>query len=160
MQNEEPDIRELEETINRYKRTVYGIAVTQLNSRSEADDVFQEVFLLYYQKKPEFDIEEQKRAWLIRTAVNICRRYNFGKWSRYVDKTTELEELQIVCDPGDREVYAAVRELPPKLREAVYLHHFLGMDLRETADILGIGVSAVSMRLSKARGLLQNKTEG
>ena len=75
MHTNDPNIQELEQTIMKYKRTVYGIALTQLKNKHEADDVFQEVFLLYYLKNPILDDENAKRAWLIRTALNKSRQY-------------------------------------------------------------------------------------
>ena len=70
--------RRTERAVMRYKDTVYGIAVTQLRSRQDADDAFQEVFMTYLTKAPEFSSDEHEKAWLIRTAVNICRRYRRG----------------------------------------------------------------------------------
>lgn len=159
MRRNDPAIQDLEMTMSKYKRTVYGIAVTQLNNRHEADDVFQEVFLLYFSKRPVFQNEEQKRAWLIRATVNKCRQYNFGKWNLHVDRTAEPEISAEFESQADKELYAAVKELPQKLREAVYLHWFIGMNVGETADILGVRANTVSMRLAKAKKLLQKRLE-
>lgn len=112
MRRNDPAIQDLEMTMSKYKRTVYGIAVAQLNNRHEADDVFQEVFLLYFCKRPVFQTEEQKRAWLIRVTVNKCRQYNFGKWNLHVDRTAEPEISAEFESQADKELYAAVKELP------------------------------------------------
>ena len=162
MQNKDPKIKDLEQTIMKYKRTVYGIALTQLNSKHEADDVFQEVFLLYFVKEPDFDSENAKRAWLIRTTLYKCRQYNNSKWNTHTDKTNEPDENRLVDfeSESDAELYAAVKQLPQKLREAVYLHCFLGLSLNECAQLLGVGVSAVSMRLKKAERILKERSEG
>ena len=162
MHTDETAIKELEQTIMKYKRTVYGIALTQLKNKHEADDVFQEVFLLYYLKKPVFDDENAKRAWLIRTALNKCRQYNFGKWNSNTDKTFEPPEDRTADFESsyDSEIFEAVRELSEGLREPLYLHCFLGISVNETASILGIKASTASMRLSKAKKILRSKTEG
>ena len=148
MQNKDPNINDLEQTIMKYKRTVYGIALTQLNSKHEADDVFQEVFLLYFVKKPDFDSENAKRAWLIRTTLYKCRQYNNSKWNTHTDKTNEPDENRLVDfeSESDAELYAAVKQLPQKLNEC--------------AQLLGVGVSAVSMRLKKAERILKERSEG
>ena len=161
MHTEETAIQELGQTIMKYKRTVYGIALTQLKNRYEADDVFQDVFLLYFLKKPEFDNENAKKAWLIKTTVNKCRKYNYGKWNTHVDKSAELETIDKIgfSSEYDRDVYSAVTQLPPKLSEAVYLRFFLGLSVNETASMLGITGSAVSMRLKKAEKLLKVNLE-
>ena len=69
MHKDDPGVQDLEKTICEYKNTVYGIALTMLINKSDADDVFQEVFLLYYLKQLSFDNEAAKKAWLIRTTV-------------------------------------------------------------------------------------------
>ena len=38
---------EIDRLIDKYKSTVYGIAIARLGSKADADDVFQEVFLAY-----------------------------------------------------------------------------------------------------------------
>lgn len=162
MHTEKTAIQELEQTITKYKRTVYGIALTQLKNKHEADDVFQEVFLLYYLKKPVFDDEKARRAWLIRTALNKCRQYNLGKWNRNTDKNFEPPEDRLADFESkyDSEIFEAVRELPEGLREPLYLHCFLGLSVNETASLLGIRANTASMRLSRAKKILRSKTEG
>ena len=50
MQTADSGIAELDisQIIQKYQNMVYGIALTQLKHRSEADDVFQDVFLTYH----------------------------------------------------------------------------------------------------------------
>jgi RNA polymerase sigma-70 factor (ECF subfamily) len=162
MHTNDPNVQELEQTIMKYKRTVYGIAMTQLKNKHEADDVFQEVFLLYFLKKPVFDNENAKRAWLIRTALNKCRQYNYGKWNSNTDKTFEPPDDRLADFESkyDSEIFDAVRGLPEGLREPLYLHCFLGLSVNETASLLGIKASTASMRLSRAKKILQGKMEG
>jgi RNA polymerase sigma-70 factor (ECF subfamily) len=162
MHTNDPNVQELEQTIMKYKRTVYGIALTQLKNKHEADDVFQEVFLLYFLKKPVFDNENAKRAWLIRTALNKCRQYNYGKWNSNTDKTFEPPDDRLADFESkyDSEIFDAVRGLPEGLREPLYLHCFLGLSVNETASLLGIRANTASMRLSRAKKILQRKMEG
>lgn len=154
------DAAEFEKTVAKYKRTVYGIAVTRLNDRQDADDVFQEVFLLYFTKDLHFENEESKRAWLIRTTIFKCRQYNYS--DRNIDREKEIEQIAAFgLDPAEETaVYAAVKHLPPKYREAVYLHYFLGMPINEAAEILDIKPNTLSMRLSRAKKLLKKELEG
>jgi len=59
MQTADSGIAELDisQIIQKYQNMVYGIALTQLKQRSEADDVFQDVFLTYHRKNPAFESE-------------------------------------------------------------------------------------------------------
>lgn len=160
MHKNDPETQNLENTIYEYKNIVYGIAVTQLNNKHEADDIFQEVFLLYFIKQPSFDNAAAKKAWLIKATINKCRQHNYSKWNRYIDKTTEPDVVATLETTDDKEIYSAVKELPYKYREAVYLHYFLGFSVNETADMIGVRDNTMSMRLSKAKKLLQKRLEG
>lgn len=62
-----------EEVVRRYADTVYRLAYARTGSRADAEDVFQEVFLRYVQKKPVFHDEEHRKAWLIRVTVNVSK---------------------------------------------------------------------------------------
>ena len=63
--------KNLEFVMDRYGRTINGIISSMLCSPSERDDIFQEVFLLYYTKELYFEDEGARRSWLIRTAINL-----------------------------------------------------------------------------------------
>ena len=53
---------ELTEIIDRYQTTVFGLALAKTGSRADAADVFQEVFLAYYQSGKTFRDEEHRKA--------------------------------------------------------------------------------------------------
>lgn len=152
----------LEEVMGKYKQTVYGLAVTHLNSRADADDVFQEVFLLYHTKAPVFEHEYALRAWLIRTTLNLCTRTNHSAWNSRVDKDPDAGTdiaVQFQTET-ENEVFAAVLSLEPKLRTAVYLYYFEGLKTSEIAEATGTTSAAVMMRLSRARKILKKRLEG
>ena len=47
----------IETVIQRYKATVYSVALSYVNNREDADDIFQEVFLIYFRTNPQFNEE-------------------------------------------------------------------------------------------------------
>jgi RNA polymerase sigma-70 factor (ECF subfamily) len=152
---------DLKTAVEKYKRTVYGIAVTQLDSKHEADDVFQEVFLTYHRKKPSFESEEKRKAWLITVTVNKCRQFNHSSYNYRVDKTSE-PQIPVFADfdRQDSDVFRAIRSLNPNYREVVYLHYCLGYSVTETAEILSLRPNTVSMRLNRAKKQLKKRLEG
>ena len=60
----------------------------------------------------------------------------------------------------DEELAAAVMKLPRKLREAILLHYYQGLNNNEIADALSISHSSVSGRLKRGREKLKNLLEG
>ena len=148
--------------MEKYKQTVYGLAVSQLKNRSDADDVFQEVFLTYYRKSPRCGSEQELRAWLIRTTLNCCKRSLFSIWNTRVDKVEGAGEDIAVefSSQAENDIWEAVLSLRPKLRTPVYLFYFEDIPIGRIAEILGIDEGAVKMRLMRARKLLKKRLEG
>lgn len=106
------------DVIDRYQTTVYGLALARLGSPADADDVFQEVFLAYFQSGKTFRDEEHRKAWLLRTTMNLCRRVTHSSWRK---KTLPLEEEQLPPaslpgaggEPGVAGPHLFGGELPP-----------------------------------------------
>ena len=71
-------------TVELYKGMVYAIAMTHTRSRSDAEDVFQNVFLAYHRKQPAFVSEERRKAWLIVTTLNCAKQVNTSSWQQKV----------------------------------------------------------------------------
>jgi len=72
----------LESVIEEYSTMVYRLAVSQTGNRTDADDVFQEVFLRYIRRERSFESEEHRKAWLIRVTVNCCKNYFNSAWMK------------------------------------------------------------------------------
>lgn len=161
MQNKDHSIKELEMTIQKYKNTVYGIAFTHLKNKQEADDVFQEVFLLYFKKDISFENEEYKQAWLVKTTINKCRQSNHNLWNTIVDKKEEVNIAQTtdIASKEESDVYNAVLQLDVKYRTPLYLHYFIGMPIEEIGKIMNIRSNTISVRLNRAKKILKKRLE-
>lgn len=141
---------------DRWGDTVYRIALSYLRSPQEAEDVVQTVFLRLLEGRAAAQ-EGKERALLAKITVNCCKDI-LRKRKRYA--ATPLEELTLVAPEEDQDLFRAVLELPEKYRAVVSLHYFGGYTLAETAQILRIGPSAASMRLSRAKKLLKEQMGG
>lgn len=73
---------EIDRLIDKYKSTVYGIAIARLGSKADADDVFQEVFLAAYRKGITVKDNDEEKFWLIRTTLNQCKKITLSSWRR------------------------------------------------------------------------------
>jgi RNA polymerase sigma-70 factor (ECF subfamily) len=71
-------------TVELYKGMVHAIALTHTGNRSDAEDVFQNVFLAYHRKQPAFASEERRKAWLIVTTLNCAKQANTSSWKQKV----------------------------------------------------------------------------
>lgn len=152
---------EMDQIIDRYQNTVYGLALARTGNRADADDVFQEVFLAYYQSGKRFADEEHRKAWLLRTTVNQSRRVTS---STYRQKTVPLSEREDVPvqfrEPEENLVWEALQGLAEDYRLPIYLFYFQELSTQEIAKILAIRPGAVRMRLTRGREQLREKLKG
>lgn len=69
----------------------------------------------------------------------------------------ELADSVIFEAPEESEVFLAVMSLPEKYRTVLNLFYYEEYSVREIGELLGIRVSAVTTRLSRAREMLKQK---
>ena len=88
---------------------------------------------------------------------------NRSGWFRFMNRRVTpdmLPEQAGESDESDDELTAAVLRLPRKLKEAILLHHYQGLNVNETADALGITHASASGRLKRGREKLKEMLEG
>lgn len=120
----------------------------------EAEDVFQEVFCRVYCRLQPFRDEGHVRAWLLRVTINECRSRLRSAWRRRVS-LIETPGGARPEDPAQAELADAVRRLPRRDREVVWLYHFAGFRTEEIAGMLDVPAATVRTRLARARQKLK-----
>lgn len=154
----EPLSREqAEQVIVRQSDTVYKLAFAQLRNRSDADDVYQEVFLRYVKKAPAFESAEHERAWFLRVTLNCCKRLWASPWRRH---SVPLEESIQVDTPEDRYLAEELKKLPKKYGAVLHLFYWEDMTVEEIAELLGLRPGTVRSRLSRGREKLRDNLKG
>ena len=139
--------------VERWGDMVWRLALVRTANVSDAEDVFQEVFLRYFRHEDRFDSDEHRKAWLIRCTVNRAKSLHASPWRR---RTVPLETAaQIGVEDEYREVYSAVLSLPAKYRAVVHLYYYEELSVAEIAKITGKSESAVKSRLFRARAMLR-----
>ena len=143
--------------VERWGDMVYRLALARTASVSDAEDVFQEVFLRYFRHEEKFQNDEHRKAWLIRCAVNRAKSLTASPWRK---RTVPLETAAEVGVEDDyREVYSAVLSLPGKYRAVIHLHYFEGLSVAEMAGMLHIAEGTIKSQLSRGRALLREMLE-
>ncbi len=141
---------------NRYMDTVYRTAYHCLASRTDAEDVTQEVFLKLLNERKPFESDDHVRNWLVRVAVNTCRNVIRSRWWNHVS-------IEVCPEPASPErtggVLESVLALPAKYRVPIYLFYYEGYSTREIAAILKIPKNTVCTRLKRAREMLKTMIE-
>lgn len=148
---------------------VWRAALMHAPTRTDAEDVYQDVFVRLACDATEFADDDHLKAWLLRVTLNRCcdlaRRNGRGKVVGLDDVGFEPvdpggpEDDVVRSDEIDRLV-RAVRALPAKQRAAVLLCYVEGLSSEEAARVLAVKPSAVRMRLKRARGRLERELGG
>ena len=143
------------EAVEEYGDMLYMICLVMLRNTADAEDAVQDTFIRFMQKSPVFQGEEHEKAWLIKVASNVCK-----DMLRQRDKVTELDEATIntiAASEDDTHILEALMQIPEKFRIVLTLHYIEGYKVDEIAQIIKKTSSAVKMRLSKGRKLLEDK---
>lgn len=156
MRSEEEAARAIE----RYGDMVRRLCLVHLKNPADTEDIFQNVFLKYVLSPVVFESAEHEKAWLIRVTLNACK--DLVK-SFFRSRTVPLEELLDQPAPlseEHKEVLEAVLALPPKYRDAVYLHYYEGYTAAEIGKLLGKNTNTVYTLLTRAREQLRETLGG
>jgi RNA polymerase sigma-70 factor (ECF subfamily) len=129
-----------------------------LGYREPAEDAVQETFLRAFRGLRGYDHRGRFRAWLFRILVNRCRTA-LDRERRRPQDPRPLEDLPPGAVPGVAPVdvltraalEAALRGLARELREAFLLRHVEQLSYEEMAAATGAGVSALKMRVARAK---------
>ncbi len=143
------------EYAERYKDTVYRIALNYLGNPEDADDIVQDVLLKLFTTAKRFKDDEHLKRWLIRVTLNRCANETR---SRKHHDNTPIENITLAVNFETEEqlaLFSAVMSLPERYRTVLYMYYYEGYSVKETGEILGIRESAVTTRLSRARERLK-----
>jgi len=148
----------LETVIQRYKGTVYSVALSYVNSRDDADNIFQEVFLIYFRTNPQFNDEEHRKAWLIRTTINCSKRVVDSTYRKRTVPLDEMEEESFEFQTKEENaVYVALQALPEKYRTVLHLFYFEDMSIDMICKVLDLKSSTVKVQLMRGREMMKEK---
>ena len=140
------------QAVDRYADMVWRLALARTGNVSDAEDVFQEVFLRHLRHGHKLTSPEHEKAWLIRCTIQRSASLLTTAHRRHDLPLEAAASLGVEDD--DRAVYAAVLALPPKYRTAIHLHYYEGLSLDEIARATGARQGTVKSWLSRGRAML------
>jgi RNA polymerase sigma factor (sigma-70 family) len=118
------------------------------------EDIVQLALERAWKRRSTFDPERgSAQSWLLAIVADQARRARSRRKPRAVDPRP------LTIEPADPALDIAVRQLPQRQRMAVELHYFLGLPVRECAEVLGVAEGTVKSALSDARAKLRTLLE-
>ena len=144
--------------VETYSDMLLRIALNRVKSLPAAEDIVQNVFERLMRRRPIFESREHEKAWLIRTAVNLCLT-DLRAESRHGNLPLDENVATEFCE-DTYEVLDAVQALPTPDRYAVYLYYYEGYGIKDIGKLLKEPDGTISSRLSRARKKLKALLEG
>lgn len=151
----------------RYRDTCTRFAVRMLGSHADADDVLQSAFMRAYRNLSRCRDPHRFGGWLYQIVVNECRTFasrqrrrelRFVRDTELVDRAAAAEEDS--SGAITEHIEQALAKLPVEQREAFLLKYVEEMSYEEIAEVTGVGVSALKMRVKRACDALRDLLEG
>ena len=157
-------------------RKLYRLARGILRNDGEAEDVVQETYVRAFTHLEDFRGDSSLATWLARIAMNealgrLRHRRPGVEWSSLPEGALEAQIIQFPLASADdpeksmaqreiqRVVEQAIDELPEGFRLVFITRVIEGMNVEETAEILGLKPETVKTRLHRARNLLRDNVE-
>jgi len=135
-----------------------------LNDRMDAEDAAQEVLIRVCKNIKDLKEPKAFNAWLGSIVVNESRRQmvkdtKHKEVVQIADYLESVEEEDVELIPQEylermenrKAMLDAIDTLPTRQREAVILHYFDGLNVKETAGAMGITIQNASRYLQLAR---------
>jgi RNA polymerase sigma-70 factor, ECF subfamily len=156
--------------------TLMAVGSRLTRSTAEAEDLVQDTLLKALRAREHFTPGSNMRAWLLRILTNtFINRYRRGGLERSVldgpdadplaDGWIGASTMEAMRDPESRamrallekEIVAALDELPEEFRLAVVLSDVEELSYREISEIMGCPIGTVMSRLHRGRRLLKRR---
>src|SRR5262245_35842860 len=135
------------EDLYRGRQGAFQVMLASVTGSVEsARDVVQEAFAQALRDQKSFRGTGSLEGWVWRIAFRVAID-SHGSRELAVD---EVPEVAFVDETRDPMLAAALRELPPQRRLAVFLRYFADLSYAEIGEVLGIAEGTVSPTLSKA----------
>ncbi len=157
--------------VNKYKDMVFSVCYRILNSREEAEDIAQEVFVkAFFSLKKHKSNESKFSSWLYRiaytTSISKKREFKFYRVNDeeigdYKNVSFDINEAFLAIEKKERKL--VVREAINKLKKdekfIIHLYYFLDCSIEEISYITKQSKDYIKLKLYRIRTKLKSILE-
>jgi RNA polymerase sigma-70 factor (ECF subfamily) len=156
---------DITELVQAYSGLLFRVAHSVLRSRTDAEDVVQDVFVRVLERRTMLDEVQQMRVWLVRIAWNLAldRRRRVRPEQMEDEFAAQLATKSVGPEQAlaeARRMEAVLREierLPRAERHALLLATVDELGTAEMAEVLGKSESGVRALIFRARKRLRER---
>ena len=146
---------------------LYGICLKYMKNKTEADDVFQDAFIILFQKIDQYKFKGSFEGWAKRIFVNEAlevlrkkqHRLHIAIEDAYINNHIEdnTNEQRMVI--SQEELLKHIQQLPDNYRMVFNLYVFEGFSHKAIANKLKMAVGSSKSLLSRAKSALRSKID-
>lgn len=140
---------------------IYRAAFRWCGNRSDAEDIAQDVCVKLGSAIAGFDGRSAFSSWVYRITLNAVRDFQRASNRRgrhaeaFADVSPGAQAAEQEASATNRQLWAAVRRLPEKQRDAVLLVYAEELSHAEAATIMGIKEATIGFHVHEARKTLR-----
>jgi RNA polymerase sigma-70 factor (ECF subfamily) len=160
------DVDAYEVVVRRYHSRCLRYALRMLGDEADARDVVQDTFVRAYRGLSSYHDDGRFDAWLFRILLNRCRTAAARRARRrqtFVPLEPSGVEAEVDSHADDvllrDEIGRALKSLNARAREVFLLKYVEGLTYEEMAELTGDRVSALKMRVKRARDEMKTMLE-
>ncbi|MDP3468379.1 MAG: sigma-70 family RNA polymerase sigma factor [Daejeonella sp.] len=161
------------ELMQRYKDSIYFMAIKMVNNKDDAMDLTVETFGKAFENIEKYKPDFAFSTWLFRIATNNCidfirkKRLNVVSLQTLSEDDKDEKQLQIASDSLNPEqtsikkqesekLKSIVDQLPQRYRTLITLRYYDEQSYEEIAQQLDLPLGTVKAQLFRARDLMSN----
>ena len=138
------------ELVDRYLSSTYGFFTKFTNSKEEAEDLAQDVFIKMYKALKKFRFESEFKTYLYRANINMSNTYlRRNKWKNmlHLDQISEPEYIDTTNEDKwkRKELWDAIARLPKIQRMVVTMRTAENLPYKEIAKIMNISENSAKV---------------
>lgn len=156
------DVQSFEEIVRNYNVMVYTLAYRVLKNHEEAEELAQDVFLKVYQSLDSFNMKSKISTWIYRITYNSSiNKYKSQKRKIDTIGIDDSVEFSISSSPDAHHdislkekrkiINDSILKLPETDKIIVTLYYYEELSVKEIAEIVGISVNNVKIKLHRSR---------
>ena len=169
----EGDQKAYAELMQRYKDSIYFMALKMVNNKDDAMDLTVETFGKAFENLGKYKPDFAFSTWLFRIATNNCidfirkKRLNVVSLNSLTDQDGEERQFEVrsenlnpeetsIKKQENEKLKNIVDQLPSRYRTLIILRYFEEQSYEEIAQQLDLPLGTVKAQLFRARDLLAN----
>ncbi|MEC7622380.1 MAG: sigma-70 family RNA polymerase sigma factor [Candidatus Neomarinimicrobiota bacterium] len=138
------------ELVDRYLSSTYGFFTKFTDSKEEAEDLAQDVFIKMYKALKKFRFESEFKTYLYRANINMSNTYlRRNKWKNmlHLDQISEPEYIDTTNEDKwkRKELWDAIARLPKIQRMVVTMRTAENLPYKEIAKIMNISENSAKV---------------